>query len=207
MKQIVISGNRILAYGEDCFIAMGGTVICPSTGRVYQNATVATVGALPADIDEVGYEYHAGEFIPCAPYGKGSGNIAVFCDADCKSLKDSGFSIDSDFIQCAITQYTGTGYYGKSHPTRITFDFVPIIVFFVLMYAAETSGGQTGPWGGYAGHNFADVNINDADGGISRPYSTVSGNTIEIYSSYSPELQFNSSNRSYAVIAFGKRRV
>jgi hypothetical protein len=41
----------------------------------------------------VGYEYHAGQFIPCAPYGKGYGNIAVLCNDECKSIKDSGISI------------------------------------------------------------------------------------------------------------------
>jgi hypothetical protein len=73
---------------------MGGTVICTETGRAFDNATVTNVtGAIPADIDSVGYEYHAGEFIPCAPFGKGSGNIAVVCNDDCKSIKDSGYLI------------------------------------------------------------------------------------------------------------------
>ena len=91
-KQLVLSGNRVIAHGEDCFLSMGGTVICPESGRVYQNATVAECAECPSDIDEVGYEYHAGAFIPCAPYGKGGGNLAVLCPNDCKSIKDSGIS-------------------------------------------------------------------------------------------------------------------
>ena len=93
-KQLVLSGNRVIAHGEDCFLSMGGTVICPESGRVYQNATVANVDSYPSDIGEVGYEYHAGQFVPCAPYGKGGGNLAVLCPNDCKSIKDSG--IDSE---------------------------------------------------------------------------------------------------------------
>ena len=91
-KQLVLSGNRIIAHGEDCFLSMGGTVICPDTGKVYQNATLAVCeGGIPADIDEVGYEYHAGEFVPCAPYGKdesGEGTLIVACKS-CKTPRDS----------------------------------------------------------------------------------------------------------------------
>lgn len=88
--QLVVSGNRILAHGEDCFLAMGGTVICTESGRVFQNATVVTCEGCPSDLDKVGYEYHAGHFVPCAPYGVGDGNVAVVCNEDCKAIKDSG---------------------------------------------------------------------------------------------------------------------
>lgn len=89
-KQLVVVGNRVVAHGEDCFISMGGTVICPETDKAYQNATVVIhEGGLPADIDTQGYEYHAGRFVPCAPYGKGKGNILVACE-ECGTPKDSG---------------------------------------------------------------------------------------------------------------------
>ena len=65
--QLVVSGNRILAYGTDCFISMGGTVICPNTGKAYQNATVVSCDCIPCDIDTMSYEYHAGSFVPCVP--------------------------------------------------------------------------------------------------------------------------------------------
>lgn len=94
-KQLVVSGNRILSYGEDCFLSMGGTVICPETSKVFQNATVVNCDYLPSDIDTVGYEYHAGEFVPCAPFGVGSGNVAVVCGEDCKTIKDSGIPLES----------------------------------------------------------------------------------------------------------------
>lgn len=127
-KQIVISGSRILAHGEDCFLTMGGTVICSDSGRVFQNATVATVDALPADIDSVGYEYHAGEFVPCAPFGIGKGNIAVFCSNDCKALKDSGLSLSNDIAKYKVVEYTGSGTNTMSIAVG---DFLPKIALFM----------------------------------------------------------------------------
>lgn len=90
--QLVVSGNRILAHGEN-FLAMGGTVINNETGKAYQNATVVECENCPSDIGEVGYEYHAGAFVPCAPYGKGDGNLAVVCGEDCKAVKDSNLPL------------------------------------------------------------------------------------------------------------------
>ena len=107
--QLVLSGNRVLAHGEDCFISMGGTVICNDTGKTYQNATVAQCDNCPSDIDEIGYEYHSGVFIPVAPYGKtnGTGNILV-ADEDCKAQKDSGISVDSlQPLNCELILDTG----------------------------------------------------------------------------------------------------
>lgn len=87
--QLVLKNNRIITYGEN-FIALPGVVINNETGKKYDNATIAECDCIPSDIDSVGYEYHAGDFVPCAPYGKGDGNVAVFCNNDCKALKDSG---------------------------------------------------------------------------------------------------------------------
>lgn len=91
--QLVVSGNRILAHGTDCFYSMGGTVICPDSERVYQNATIVNCNTIPADIDTVGYEYRSGDFVPCAPFGVGDGNVAVVCGDDCKAIKDSGLPL------------------------------------------------------------------------------------------------------------------
>lgn len=90
--QLVLSNNRVLAHGEN-FLSMGGVVINTETGAKYENATVAECENCPSDIDSVGYEYHAGQFVPCAPYGKGGGNLAVLCPNSCKAIKDSGISI------------------------------------------------------------------------------------------------------------------
>lgn len=98
--QLVLSNNRILAHGEN-FLAMGGVVINTETGAKYENATIAECSGCPSDIGVVGYEYHAGRFVPCAPFGKGTGNIAVYCD-DCKTPRDSGVPIDK---VCAASSY------------------------------------------------------------------------------------------------------
>ena len=123
-KQLVVSGNRIIAHGIDCFLSMGGTVICPDTGRTYQNATVVECEYFPGDIDSVGYEYHAGRFVPCAPYGIGNGNVAVVCNEDCKSIKDSGTPFDS-ITKVVETSYKGTGSTGAM---ILTFDKAPDMV-------------------------------------------------------------------------------
>lgn len=106
--QLVVSGNRILAHGEG-FLAMGGTVINNDTGRVWQNATVVECDCCPLDIDSVGYEYHAGRFVPCAPYGSGTGNLAVVCNDDCKSIKDSGLHITDLLSPATAERWFGEG--------------------------------------------------------------------------------------------------
>lgn len=129
--QLVVSGNRILSHGEDCFLSMGGTVICTDTGRTFDNATVVTHnGSVPCDLDRVGYEYHAGEFVPCAPFGHGDGNVAILSDAECKALKDSGIPF-SQMVQHATTQYTGSG----GRQVSLTFDFV---VDMLLIFSTAT---------------------------------------------------------------------
>lgn len=121
--QLVLSNNRVIAHGEN-FLAMGGVVINTETGDRYERATVAECGSCPSDIDTVGYEYHAGTFVPCAPYGKGDGNVVVACNKDCKALKDSGIPFGR-MAQIVTKTYTGNG---KS-PLNITFDAVPVILF------------------------------------------------------------------------------
>lgn len=135
-KQIVTIGNRVVAHGEDCFLTAGGTVICQNTGRTFVNATVTACSCdIPADIDSVGYEYHAGAFVPCAPYGKGMGNIAVVCNNDCKSIKDSGLPLSAFYngglpVPARIVHgtYRGAGKCGANNPNTLSFDFAPILL-------------------------------------------------------------------------------
>lgn len=91
--QIVISGNRVIAHGTG-FSVSGNTVENKSTGKVYDNATIATVESVPGDINSVGYEYHAGRFVPCAPYGKGDNNgyFMEVCTS-CATPRSSGIPI------------------------------------------------------------------------------------------------------------------
>lgn len=91
--QIVLSGNRVIAHGESCFLAIGGTVVCEETGKAYSNATVAEVDVLPADIDRVGYEYHAGVFVPCAPYGMTEDGYLMGACFECGTPRYTDISI------------------------------------------------------------------------------------------------------------------
>lgn len=93
--QIVLSGNRVIAHGENCFLAMGGTVICEETGKAYQNATIAEVETLPADIGRVGYEYHAGIFVPCAPYGKTEGGYMMAACYECATPRATEITLEA----------------------------------------------------------------------------------------------------------------
>lgn len=132
--QLVLSGKRVIAHGGE-YLPTGGTVINLDTGVVYQNATVAECDNCPSDIGEVGYEYHAGEFIPCAPFGKGDGNIAVLCGEDCKVIKDSGLSL-SDVKKIFYTTYNGAGHSSCS----VTCGFKPKFIV-IRGYKPEVNDG------------------------------------------------------------------
>lgn len=194
-KQIVISGHRILAHGEDCFLAMGGVVICQNTGRIFQNATVANVDEIPADIDAVGYEFRAGKFVPCAPYGIGNGNIAVLCPDSCKALKDSGIPLDG-ITHHEVIKYTGAGKYSASNPTTLTFNIVPEIVFI------NTLGNATNTRWGWISGDFGIAATKDT---VDAELITVVefGKTVKFYASDQKD-QFNASMK-YRAVAFGKR--
>lgn len=91
--QLVLSNNRIIAHGEN-FLSMGGVVINTVTGARYENATIAECNGCPSDIDKVGYEYHAGVFVPCAPFGVGNNNgyFMEVCES-CATPRNSGIPI------------------------------------------------------------------------------------------------------------------
>lgn len=93
--QLVLVNNRIIAHGEG-FLAMDGVVINTETGAKYENATIAECDNCPSDIGEVGYEYHAGVFKPCAPYGKGN-NDGFFMEVcvPCATPRNSGIPINN----------------------------------------------------------------------------------------------------------------
>ena len=204
-KQLVLSGNRVIAHGEDCFFSMGGTVICPESGRVYQNATVAECDSYPSNIDEVGYEYHAGQFIPCAPYGKGGGNLAVVCNNDCKSIKDSGISSDN-IGQTEIIDYIGTG----TKEVSITASFPPVFAvafmpggrsdtrynhFALISPVAGLSVETYFPTSGTAEENCAPLKV------------SVSGNTLtwgETGVKDAAKMPLNIKNEEYRVVVFGR---
>ena len=91
--QLVLCNNRVVAHGEN-FLSLGGVVINTETGAKYENATIAECECCPSDINEVGYEYHSGIFVPCAPYGKGNNNgyFMEVCET-CATPRNSGIPI------------------------------------------------------------------------------------------------------------------
>ena len=91
--QLVLCNNRVIAHGSG-FISLGGVVINNTTGKKYENATIAECNNCPSDIDKVGYEYHAGVFVPCAPYGNGDNN-GYFMEVckKCATPRNSGIPI------------------------------------------------------------------------------------------------------------------
>lgn len=213
MKQLVLSGNRVLAHGEDCFFSsIGGVVFCMDSGRYFTNATVANVtGEIPADIDSVGYEYHAGKFVPCAPFGKGGGNVAVLCPEDCKSIKDSGKSA-ANLGNVAVVEYIGTG----TDEVTITTDFEPL---FAVVYLAESdfvSGsnylktiGVITPNGGFISY-ILDPKSGTSAGTAELHYvfSSVDGNSLTWNCPYSHSskstLTLNKSGTEYRAFVVGR---
>lgn len=124
--QLVLINNRIVAHGEG-FLAMGGVVINTETGKKYEHATIAECSGCPSDIDIVGYEYHAGRFVPCAPYGKGDGNILVACQNDCGAPKDSGIPIKNSVAMPLYLTFVGNvnanmvaAAFGKNNEDEVT---------------------------------------------------------------------------------------
>ncbi len=92
--QLVLSNNRVIAHGEN-FLALGGVVINTETGAKYENATIAECDGCPSDIDKVGYKYHAGAFVPCAPFAGNGNNNGFFMEVceDCATPRNSGIPI------------------------------------------------------------------------------------------------------------------
>ena len=125
--QLVLINNRVLTYGEN-FVSLAGIVYNTESEKYYKNATIAECESLPDDIDSVGYEYHAGAFVPCAPYGKGSrnGNIPVVCNEDCKAIKDSGIPF-SQIGEIFEIDYQGNGSYSLTLPHD--FEKTPRIIY------------------------------------------------------------------------------
>ena len=199
-EQIVTIGNRVVAHGEDCFLSAGDTVICQNTGRTFENATVTACSCeIPADIDEVGYEYHAGVFVPCAPYGKGDGNLAVVCGEDCKALKDSGFPLS--FLLGCGRRATGT-YTGKGAATMTlpyTLDFIPSLMIIsgqgVMCILHGTSGVSLhNSYYDNDGHDN-QVDALDFTPGYTPSWRATTGNNTWAAAC-------NSKNKTYSYIAF-----
>ena len=185
--QIVVSGNRVLAHGEDCFNAFGNGVFCSKTGRTFENATAVNVENIPADIDSVGYEYHAGTFVPCAPFsGIGNGNLAVLCEGACRAIKDSGVSLNhlKSLKRTHVFTYVGNGQ--DNIPLSTYIDFTPQALMII-------------PSSGTSGTSAVMIR----DNGISFKNGTITLFSCTATTGYVGTMyELNSSNKTYNAIAF-----
>lgn len=208
MIQLVVSGNRIVAHGEDCFLSMGGTVVCTEPERVFQNATVVFHdGAIPSDIDTVGYEYHDGEFVPCAPFGKGTGNIAVLCGDTCKSIKDSGISV-TDISKMKMVTYYGKGNGRAACISKEQVGFVPALV--VVSRAQSDSGtgekivGIATRSGGFCVLDNQGSGTIGHEDGFCGMQSWVENDTIYWETAFDSPINWNEMGYEYLALVFGR---
>lgn len=220
--QIVLSGNRVIAHGEDRFLCMGGTVICEDTGKAYPNATIAEVDSVPADIDTVGYEYHAGVFVPCAPYGKGGGNLMVACE-ECGTPKsnpitaseDGGLNVPGYLTGCKVPDDIAA-LYGLNSGAELANVFSALSGIFLRFESGSYVGKDEYGRGKENGlsFNFQPRLLCIEGHAIVRGQSdltvtggscnfTWDGNTVKWYSLQSYLAQMNSSLKTYHWIAIG----
>lgn len=125
--QIVLSKNRVIAYGEN-FLAMGGTVVNTETDARFDNATVAECDCVPSDIGVSGYEYHSGVFVPCAPYGKAdnTGYLMEVC-GECATPRNSRVPIkNAKWETVASKDFDITGVASVSEGTKNITLTIPI---------------------------------------------------------------------------------
>lgn len=192
--QLVLNNNRVMAYGEN-YLAMGGVVINTVTGERHEHATIAECDCAPSDIGQVGYEYRAGEFIPCAPYGKGDGTVPVLCGNDCKATKDSGIPLES-FCLVEKKPYKGMGGAGAGGAVTLEFNHPPFMVFIAPKYANINS--YSGYIQGAGGVSFQRTN---STGTINLLNATFDGKTVSFYHASAADKGLNSSQQEYEAIA------
>lgn len=190
--QLVLRNNQVIAHGEG-FLSMGGVVINPETGAKYEGATIAECDSCPSDIGKVGYEYRAGIFTPCAPYGKGDGTIPVLCDDECKATKDSGIPLES-FCLVEKKPYTGLNSVGQAGGVTLTFNHPPFMVFI----KPKNNNNYMGYVQGTFGLSFF---LSSAGGNAFPLNAVIDGNSIRIYHANDEAKGLNLKGTEYEAIA------
>lgn len=188
-NQLVVRGNRILAHGFNRYISVNGTVIDTDSGKVYANSTVVECKeCLPADIDSIGYEYHSGVFVPCAPYGEGTGTIAVLSSDMCKTIVDSGILVTN------VGKSENGTYKGNGNSTKnLTFSFLPKVL--LIFHTSDTYGGV----GITSGATTCGTYVAERQDTINRFEVQWKGTTANLTSAS----KLNNSGSSYDYIAIG----
>lgn len=192
--QLVLCNNRVMAHGEG-FLSMGDVVINPETGAKYEGATIAECDSCPSDIGKVGYEYRAGIFTPCAPFGKGDGTVPVLCDDECKATKDSGIPLES-FCLVEKKPYTGLNSAGATGGVTLTFNHTPFMVFVKPKY--DNMNTYSGYIQGTGGVSFQRTN---STGTVNLLNAEIEGTTVHFYHASDPAKGLNASQGEYEAVA------
>ena len=208
--QLVLSNNRIIAHGEN-FIPVGGVIINTVNNKRYENATLAECSCLPSDIDEVGYEYHAGVFVPCAPYGKTENGVVLLACEECATPRSSGISI-KQIAKWYVGSYPGLGTHGVGARNALTFEFEPQLLIIsdnasVIFDLNMVNVNQQTP--------HLAVFVNNGNTSLANTQTDVNwtiwdGNKVEWYfarnntaENFGAAQQMNTSGKTYYYIALG----
>ena len=113
----------------------------------------------------------------------------------------------------AVGSYVGTGTYGQSNPTSISFPFVPVLVIvyrdeYGIAPYSNMAWYESFVWVANESRIESAIFMQGSQGAgtyIITNYTTLSGTSLSWYATYqmTPEAQFNSSGRTYKYIALG----
>lgn len=143
-----------------------------------------------------------------------SDNTKVYLDADGRYYAEQKITPEQNILEDALgnilmvlpgTQietgsYVGTGTYGESNPTSLTFGFEPKVVF---IFGSASDSGFMIPW--YWDNNMTASRFTVFYGNsvVQGGYGRKEGNTITLASTKSARQQFNDSSYTYYYTAIG----
>ena len=178
------AGWQSVCYGNGKFVAVAQY----TTKAAYSTDGITwTTTTLPSSVNWISVCYGNGKF------------VAVANDSTAKvAYADASLSIveqlcGSGMVRVQEMSYVGTGTYGSSNPTTLTFDFVPKVVFVQNINEAY--------YHMYAVNGSPVASVYE----YSRSFAmlTWSGKTLSFYNDSSYVYQLNERNVTYKVIALG----
>lgn len=106
-------------------------------------------------------------------------------------------------VQIATGSYTGTGKYGSSNPTVLTFDFRPKLVGISQGHSFTNHGATLLPFDALS-EKFQNIGISgDSNSTWSACAKRNAENGISLYNDSYPSYQFNDSGKVYYYFAIG----
>ena len=119
-----------------------------------------------------------------------------------QSLADVKQWVQDNGLLLYTGQYTGTGTYGKDHPTVFTFPFEPVLFILPVTIDFSTVPNEQPPMI-TNGLTMNYQHYYGADGIYWKVKTSANEKTLSLYSSQNPENQFNASGRIYYFAAIG----